>query len=86
MTDLNVGVSSGSRAQFLSGSTQSRMIQSRASSKQLKWISDDDVVIDGGEAPSVQIKRRRPWRQSNHGTARRRSCRKMGQWTQEYID
>jgi len=56
MTDLSVGVGSGSRAQLLSGSTRTTATTSSmvTGSKQVKWTSDDDVVKDGGEAPSVE--------------------------------
>jgi len=56
MTDLSVGVSSGSRAQLLSGSTRTAATTSSmvTGSKQVIWTSEDDVVKDGGEAPSVE--------------------------------
>jgi len=57
MTDLSVGeVGSASRAQLLSGSTWTAATTSSmvTGSKQVKWTSDDDVVKDGGEAPSVE--------------------------------
>jgi len=46
MTDLSVGVGSGSRAQLLSGSTRTAVTTSPmvTGSKQVKWTSDDDVV------------------------------------------
>jgi len=55
MTDLSVGVGSGSRAQLLSGITRTAATTSSmvTGSKQVKWTSDD-VVKDGGEAPSVE--------------------------------
>jgi len=76
MTDLSVGVGSGSRAQLLSGSTQTAATTSsmETGSKQVKWTSDDDVVKDH----QLRIENRRPWRQSNHGTVGRRCCRRMG--------
>jgi len=56
MTALSVGVGSGSRAQLLSGCTQAAATTSAVvtGSKQLKWTTDDDVLKDGGEAPSVE--------------------------------
>jgi len=56
MTDLSVGVGGGSRVQLLSGSTRTTVTTSSmmTDSKQVKWTSDDDVVKDGGEAPSVE--------------------------------
>jgi len=56
MTDLSVGVGSGSRAQLLSGSTRTAATTSSmvTGSNQVKWTADDDVVKDGGEAPSVE--------------------------------
>jgi len=51
MTDLSVGVGSGSKAQLLSGSTRTAATTSSTvtGSKQVKWTSDDDVVKDGGD-------------------------------------
>jgi len=59
MMVLSVGVSSGSRAQLLSGSTRTAATTSSTvtGSKQVKWTSDDDVVKNGGEAPSVEHRR-----------------------------
>jgi len=56
MTDLSVGVGSGSRVQLLSGSTRTAATTSSmvTGSKRVKWTSDGDVVKDGGEAPSVE--------------------------------
>jgi len=56
MTDYSVGVGIGSRAQLLSDSTRTAATTSSmvTGSKQVKWTSDDDVVKDGGEAPSVE--------------------------------
>jgi len=56
MTDLSVGVGSGSRAQLLSSSTRTAATTSSIVTdwKQVKWTSDDDVVKDGGEAPSIE--------------------------------
>jgi len=48
MTDLSVGVGTGSRAQLLSGSTRTAATTSsmETGSKQVKWTSDDVVVKD----------------------------------------
>jgi len=56
MTDLCVGVGSGSRAQLLSGSTRIAMttLSMVTGSKPVKWTLDDNGVKDGGEAPSVE--------------------------------
>jgi len=56
MTDLSVGVGSGSRAQLLSGGTRTAATTPSmvTGSKQVKWTSDVDVMKDGGEAPSVE--------------------------------
>jgi len=56
MTDLSVGVGSGLRAQLLSGSTRTAATTSSMVTglKQVKWTSDNDVVKDGGGAPSVE--------------------------------
>jgi len=54
MTDLSVGVGSGSRAQlFCSTQTAATTSSMETGSKQMKWTSYDDVVKDGGEAITI---------------------------------
>jgi len=74
-----LGVGSRLRGQLLSGSTHTEVTPSSmvTGSKQVKKISDNDGVKDGGKASSVEDRTPVIWRQSNHGTVGRRCCHGM---------
>jgi len=80
MTDLSVGIGSGSKAQLFSGSTWTAATTSsmETGSKQVKWTSGDDVVKEAAKHHQLMIENRRPWRQSNRGTVGRRCCHRIG--------
>jgi len=74
MTDLSVGVSSGSRA------IRPQRPLRRWWLVRSRWNGHRTMMLwrTAAKHHQLKIEHRRPWRQSNHGTVGRRCCHRMG--------